>query len=262
MKKILWGAGAFVAAFVGVLAALYVHDLATGTRFGDTQWAAAGAWVGGIATSLAVGVALLQAYLARKQANKSREDAEELLSKELDAQRRDRQVEAVAEVWEGVSELLGPTLQLTAYLERMFAYQKTMSESAKPQEIARAKHEVALVVKEFVEWFPTFESTITRAEISFTRALMIVDEPNVLILLEDVYQAFIDFKNTLAAAADAGSNKKPYDLDGINKTRTALITKRDPMVKSVRAHLAESRPLRAFRHTLPTDDDQSPEQSA
>ena len=83
---------------------------------------------------------------------------------------------------------------------------------------------------------------------------MIVDEPHVLPLLEDLYQAFKDFALTVSEAVDHGARKQWYDIAQLNTAKSSIIKKRDPMVKATREYLARSRKLRAFRHQLPAEE--------
>ncbi|REK75385.1 hypothetical protein DVG80_33810 [Rhodococcus erythropolis] len=69
LKKIAYGAGLVIVVLLATLAGQYLFVLATGTRFNETQWAAAGAWFGGIMTFGAVSVALGQTWLTKTKAD-------------------------------------------------------------------------------------------------------------------------------------------------------------------------------------------------
>ncbi|MGF0248595.1 hypothetical protein ACQR36_29870 [Rhodococcus erythropolis] len=75
LKKIGYGSGLLVGVLLVSLLAYYLFALATGTAFNETQWAAAGAWFGGLMTFGAVSVAVWQTNNANKQARDAEEKA-------------------------------------------------------------------------------------------------------------------------------------------------------------------------------------------
>lgn len=68
-----------------VVAGHYVFVFITGTRFSVDQWAAAGGWVGGLGAFAAVFVALWQIKRARDDAAEAKIEADERLTRELEA---------------------------------------------------------------------------------------------------------------------------------------------------------------------------------
>ncbi|KAB2587271.1 hypothetical protein BS297_00910 [Rhodococcus erythropolis] len=75
LKKIAYGAGLLIGVLLVSLLAYYLFALATGTTFNETQWAAAGAWFGGLMTFGAVSVAVWQTNNANKQARDGEDKA-------------------------------------------------------------------------------------------------------------------------------------------------------------------------------------------
>jgi hypothetical protein len=75
LKKIACGAGLLIGVLLASLLAYYLFALATGTTFNETQWAAAGAWFGGLMTFGAVSVAVWQTNNANKRARDAEKKA-------------------------------------------------------------------------------------------------------------------------------------------------------------------------------------------
>ncbi|OCC19438.1 hypothetical protein AS590_25935 [Prescottella equi] len=104
----LIGLGAIVAIITGSIVVLIYYSPA----WGPNQWGNVGTWVAGIATSLAVIVAVWQTNNANRQARaaeqRAREEiknAERKQSAEIEAQRRTEQIQIVANIWAAVGEV-------------------------------------------------------------------------------------------------------------------------------------------------------------
>ena len=106
--------------------------------WGSDQWGAAGGWVGGIATFLAVVVALWQTNLARKHSDDARDDARELLATELDAQRRDVQANAVMQIMTNLTDFLVQTGEVVDALERAAGANSTEEDKSRLADTFRA----------------------------------------------------------------------------------------------------------------------------
>ncbi len=78
-KKVLWGVVIFVALVVAWIPAHYVFAYMTGDRWNETQWSAAGAWVGAGAAAFLACVSVWQTRKANEQARQvtkqARDDA-------------------------------------------------------------------------------------------------------------------------------------------------------------------------------------------
>ena len=111
----------FVAA---ALATFSVSYLVGWDSWDGSQWAAGGAWFGGLMTFGAVTVALIQTAQSRSHADDAKKEAHRLLATELDAQRRDHQVDALSQVWDAIGEFVAPTTEFTGRLESIFLAQR------------------------------------------------------------------------------------------------------------------------------------------
>lgn len=180
--------------------------------------------------------------------------SDELLANELDAQRRHHQVESLGPIWNAIAALEVPATSLQIAMQAVQWHQQALipHDPGTPEyrAVRNDLNEAANALQREIQTFAPFMMT---AEISFTSALMLVDEPNTLETVENSYQAFIDFRKAINAPVSQGAQRQTMDLSGIGPAKAALNRTRDPMVKAVRAHLTRSRQLRAF--------DQGPRQS-
>ncbi|WML60964.1 hypothetical protein [Rhodococcus sp. AH-ZY2] len=266
-----WG-GAIVGAFAGtvlaviaILAGFKVFGWITGDWFDSTDVGAAGAWASAVGATFLAFASVWLAVQANRQARKTEENAqieagkiekrhraelqaaERRLMNELDVGRRHQQVEALGPIWTAIATLEVPATNLEM---AMRAVQWRQNELIKynpgTPEHATANAEVKESANELRRELQNFAPLIMAAEISFTSALMLVDEPNTLQTLEASYGAFTAFRKVIITAANRAIERQTIDLSGIKPAKTALNGTRAPMVKAVRAHLTQSRPLRLF----------------
>lgn len=119
-KKLAWylaaGMGAVVLLVLAVVAGHYIFVFITGTRFSVDQWSAAGGWVGGFGALAAVVVALWQIKSARDDAADAKVEADERLTRELEAadQRLVKELERVHAV--SVEQMVAAEARHTAQL--------------------------------------------------------------------------------------------------------------------------------------------------
>ena len=110
------GMGAVVLLVLAVVAGHYIFVFITGTRFSVDQWSAAGGWVGGFGALAAVVVALWQIKSARDDAADAKVEADERLTRELEAadQRLVKELERVHAV--SVEQMVAAEARHTAQL--------------------------------------------------------------------------------------------------------------------------------------------------
>ncbi|MGW5074033.1 hypothetical protein [Rhodococcus sp. NPDC004095] len=276
------------AVVVVVFLATYFSGVIWFPRYTADQWAAAGGWAGGIGAVAAVTVALWQASQAKaraeadavenkkiqgdlqkrhddeiKDANKRLSDelaaaeerhqsqlkkSDELLTQELDEQRRMRQVDALGVIWNAIAAIEVPANNMTVQLTRVANAQlRYLGADPGTPAYADIEEKVRRAGRDFEDTIQQFAPTMMAAEISFTTAMMVVNEPNTLEALEKTYQAFVDFRKIInASVQDSLGERIPADVVAINAAKSKLNKMRDPMIKTVREHLTRSRPLRKF----------------
>ncbi|BAH33200.1 hypothetical protein RER_24920 [Rhodococcus erythropolis PR4] len=109
LKKIGYAVGLFIVVLLAALAGHYLFVLATGTRFNETQWAAAGAWLGAIMTFGAVSVAVWQTNNANIQAREAERRAEETEKRIGKTQTRQQELDAVAAIAQAADLIMDST---------------------------------------------------------------------------------------------------------------------------------------------------------
>ncbi|OCC19439.1 hypothetical protein AS590_25945 [Prescottella equi] len=130
LKKIGYAVGLFIVVLLAALAGHYLFVLATGTRFNETQWAAAGAWLGAIMTFGAVSVAVWQTNNANIQAREAERRAEETEKRIGKTQTRQQELDAVAAIAQAADLIMDSTRRYYALSHVAMADMSTQDTNA------------------------------------------------------------------------------------------------------------------------------------
>lgn len=226
---------------------------ASADGWGVNQWGPIASWFSGLATFFAVGVALYQTKLARDDANQAKLDAadrlqdekkrhedelsaaNERLENELDAQRRFEQIKTITPIWDTFQQMAIPTNQLIEAVHDLNA--KVRKRESRSEDMTHDDF------KDLEKQFNVFIQVLLKSEIAFSPALMIVDQPDVSILIAAMYRDVRDFQEMAGEVLSlAVTKKRPSPQILIDQNRK-ISKHRDPMVKAVREHLAKATPL-------------------
>ncbi|WEX02772.1 hypothetical protein [Rhodococcus sp. RCBS9] len=272
LKKIGYGVGLLIGVLLVSLLAYYLFALATGTTFNETQWAAAGAWFGGIMTFGAVSVALWQTNLARadtaaakveaderltrelnaadvrllKELDRAREVAseqmasaearhtaqlvksDELLARELDAQRRAEQVRCIPPLWEEILALALPIQEFQELVTTVPSLPRTVATAEK----------FMLGVKPWMQ-------SLASIEMGFNTPHLIVSEPHTLAALKVLYE---DVRRLHQLSDDAITTAirehVAPDMSELDRCYLKIIGQRNTMTETIREHLTQAPPLK------------------
>jgi hypothetical protein len=219
----------------------------TSDSIGPVEWGPVAAWVGGVLTAAAVSVSLWQALKARTEAKQNREDAERRHFEQIDEAKRQRQVATISPIWIAIVESLTPTNTVLNNIERVVLTSTSLQARGTDHqgyEALRARRNAA--VQELRESLPAFMNTTYAVELSFSNAMMVVEQPDVVKSVEDLYQAFIELRKAYSEMAQRAVMNQKVDLKMIKELRSRVNMSRDPMVKAVRQHLTKAAPLRKF----------------
>jgi hypothetical protein len=238
-KKIGYGVGLFIVVLLAALASHYLFGLATGTRFNETQWAAAGAWFGGVMTFGAVAVALYQSNQAKERAERESRDsnqrnlnerllhqealarAEDRLATELDSGRRSEQTQTIAAVVAAIAEQPAVVRGLTTAVHLA---RRTPSEENYASRTAK---------------YDIWQNSSGRLVAALQTALMVVDEPHVY---EQVRRAGADCERLRRSMTDLYS--LPFDEQiprrQIHVNLNATLAHQGELIQVVRDYLRDS----------------------
>lgn len=236
LKKIAYGAGLVIVVLLATLAGQYLFVLATGTRFNETQWAAAGAWFGGIMTFGAVSVALGQTWLTKTKADQDIANlkaqgvtdrlrhkvelakADERLAQQLDAVRRSEQIQAIAPIVGELSSFVAATHYLVVTLQA--CHYRPIPENLSDRDRAE------------VQW----DAVSAQTHAAIARALMVVQEPHCYTAIEDAFRSFLRVKKEVRESVRASPGKKSAYED-LQVLVDAANRHRAPLTRAVRTYL-------------------------
>lgn len=238
-----------------------------GDGWGSAQWGPVAAWFSGLLTVVAVGVALYQTIMARrdteiaraeaaKQVATARADAEaqrlqaveeraiaearhaqqlqnseELLARQLDAQQRSDQVATLPPIWAAIGRLQLPFQNFAAFLDDdLLPLVLAVDRDAGAAELQRNMH-------------PWME-LLSDLELVFTPAQMIVGQPEVFDSLNDLYEEtrkLQKLSNTLLL--DCNRTRRAPDTHEFRMVFQRILQQRRVMIRLVREHLTQVPPL-------------------
>lgn len=246
--------------------------------WGVAQWGPVAAWVSSFLTVFAIAVALYQAVMARRDADiaraeaaqqvaQARADAEdereraaeersiaearhaqqlaqadELLSRELDARRRSEQIATIPPIWAAIGKIIMPFNQ---YIDLLLHDIEDLYHS-EDKEAAAGK--VGSVINPLLE-------LLADLELVFMPAQMTVSEPTVFEALNDLYEDTRRFQDQIYAAINEAMAKgRSPDLTELQETHVRIGRQRKVITRLVREHLAQVPPLeRQFYWTEESD---------
>lgn len=223
-------------------------------------WAAIGAWVGGSATAGALFAALRQTGKTEKIAAKQLKASRELHDRELLEQRRLRQVEAIAVIWDRIGESVGPTTELKLRLERLKDLRQRASDATdqgKKAELEQARDEHTLALG---DWFPHYQASATRPLLAFSSAHMLIDDRDIILLLRDLELAFVDLGKAAATTVANCVGQNRFDYTRLDDAKSKVLNLREPMITTVAEKLGNPalKAVRGESHS-PSTNPQHPE---
>ncbi|MBY4111111.1 hypothetical protein HQO82_19305 [Rhodococcus fascians] len=237
----------FCAVLLVSLIALWIIGNYYDAGWAAEQWGPVAAWFGGMLTAGAVTLSLYQSREARREAKRNREDADRRHTEQIEQSKRHRQVDTISPIWVAIGESLTPTNIILNDIERVVltdASFQSKQPSDEGYETYKARRDAA--VKKLTDDLPAFADTTYAVELSFSNAMMVVEQPKVVETVEDLYQAFIDLRNAYGEMAVRALSGEKVDLKQIKSLRSHVNKSRDPMIKAVREHLTKAAPLRKF----------------
>lgn len=228
--------GAMVALAVGVVIVLIYYSPA----WGPNQWGNVGTWLAGIATSLAVIVAVWQTNNANKQARsaemRAHEEAREMADRhraeivaadqrlidQLNAQRSIEQIAAISRIWGVLAEV-----QRHVWLvdEAMHSIEKD-DESEELLKVA----------------YDPYDAAKSQVKAAFTTAYMLVHDTEVIALLERTEVAQEALEKAVQKAYRDHDNKRYHDQGSLISAMHAVNDLRDETIKLVKLRIS---PLRS-----------------
>lgn len=228
-----------------VLGFLAVAVLGAVCSWDSAAWGAYGTWVTGFATLAAVVVALIQAGVARRDADEARlaaaadleraearfkdelKSADERLTRELDASRRMDQLKTVPPMWEAVGEL-------------SFLYPKLVEALNDAPGLPRDQGSADVLMQVIEPWMDCSR----RVEMAFSAAMMMVSEPHVQAALSELYEDTRALHSlVVSAATDAMRNQVNPDWTEFDARMASIRSRRKTMTALVREHLSKAVPL-------------------
>lgn len=225
-----------------VLVPLFVERVDQWSGWKSGEWAAAGAWIGGIGATTAVIVALWQTKLARSDAA----EANSRLDHQLQTASRLEQIKTIPPIWDAIRTLSTPTTNLIIAFSKM--NERINDRDAAEEDLTRADFEIVHNTANI--WKETF----TAVESSFSPALMIIEEEKTRIIIATLYQRVIKLHMIAITALKGFPEWERCDPKEIQREYERVNAMRTPVVNTVRKHLMEIPPLTSLVEDF-TDED-------
>ncbi|WP_188543688.1 hypothetical protein [Rhodococcoides trifolii] len=176
----------------------------------SSQLAAAGGWVGGIGSLLAVSVALTASHFARR-------DAERHVKTQLLAEHRTQQIDALLMMWQTVSDLY---LQADQYKNRISEFQLELIDQERLSE----------------EEGP-FDRAVRQASVASTRAVVIVDNHAVSGLVAQIVADCEVLAQSIRVANDNLGTQHHVDLLVVHEQLSTIDAHRSTLTDTIRREL-------------------------
>ncbi|MDH6681050.1 hypothetical protein M2284_005293 [Rhodococcus sp. LBL1] len=234
-----------VVAVLAVITGIVLVRIYYSPNWGPGQWGDAATWVAGIATSLAVIVAVWQTNNANKQARaaekrakedarvmaerhrKEMEAADKRLAHELDATRRIEQIRTIPPIWDAISELAMPYVDFKEVMP-------------KAHQIAPIKEAAEAFKEQVMPWI----NGLRDVEMTFTPAVMTVSEPHTQKAITDLYEKVRKLHDLTSTELEVTmKRKRAYDGEEISALFKEISQSRKTMTNTVREHLMQVPPL-------------------
>ncbi|MDI9934718.1 hypothetical protein QM806_04515 [Rhodococcus sp. IEGM 1351] len=277
MNKLGYWVAGIAAGTMVVVVGHYLYAFATGTRFTVDQWSAAGGWVGGLGAFAAVAVALWQIKRARDDAEESKTEADERLTRELEAadQRLVKELERVHAV--SAEQMAAAEARHTAQLMKSDELLANELDAQRRAEQIRCIPPIWQQIADLAFPFQDFQYLLTDLpsmprtneaaeefmakaepwmrslmdlEMGFSTAHFIVSEPHTQAALKTLY---LDTRKlhelSATAAATAVQRHAVPDMTELKECYKTIINQRKTMTEIVREHLAQVPPLRQAEDT-------------
>jgi hypothetical protein len=279
MKKV--GVGFTAVLVVSLVAWVISYGLSSG--WNATQWGPVAAWFSGILTVVAVGVALYQTVMARRDTEIARAEAaeqvataradaeaqrlyaveerslaearhaqqlqnsEQLLSRQLDAQRRSEQIATLPPIWAAIMALQVPFSNLIDFLKH------ELPELAAVQDRPAAEK----IQRQYESWM----KLLGDLELVFVPAEMIVGEEHVYAAVNDLYEDTRQLSGISMALIEQGAKQQDaVDTAELEAVFARIVAQRRVMSRLVREHLSQVQPLtRKFSFSDPNEGQQDHE---
>ena len=174
--------------------------------YSPAQLAAAGGWVSGLGSVAAVSVALYQSGRTRKQ-----------MIIQLKASSRSEQVNVLTDMWASIVELL---IEIRNLSDEMDAYDAG-----------------AITERELRESWPSFNDANTRAQVTMTKAILIVEMTELLQVTDRIGKAKARLVDVVQSQYALAYNKDNYDQSRISEQADQLQELEAELVFAVRKHL-------------------------
>ncbi|MGR6521647.1 hypothetical protein ACU5JM_08430 [Rhodococcus erythropolis] len=252
LKKIGYSVGLLIGILLVSLLAYYLFALATGTTFNETQWAAAGAWFGGLMTFGAVSVAIWQTNNANQQARDAEQRAVEEASKaelrhkaelaaadarlanELDAQRRHDQAMAISPMWNGLvpmSSQLNHLVDVSREFARIHMARLAVGSSMTDEDCEP-------VIEQVMKW----NNATSEFDLACNNALMLVTEEKTSRLVAKLYVEFRLVQKEAIEFAQQSFTKIPEEDDHkrLMGRLTEIRLMRRQIIRSVRENIMQA----------------------
>ncbi|WP_218747441.1 hypothetical protein [Rhodococcus sp. FH8] len=203
----------------------FAHD------WGSSQWGSLSGWFSGLLTASAVTVSLYQLAVTRKDADRRQQE-------QFDQIAAHRQIDTIAPIWEAIGDADIAILKVTNIVDEMQLVQRQYSK----YDPGTADH-LAITLKlkkirprlnaQFRESAPA----ILKAELSFTNAIMIVEQKDVRRELNQLKDDYTVLSRTFAKIIESDTVTGTWDHTRLDQAKSTVFKHRQTMVEAVREHL-------------------------
>ncbi|OZE39181.1 hypothetical protein CH278_02630 [Rhodococcus sp. 05-2254-5] len=196
--------------------------------YSSSQLAAAGGWIGGIGSLLAVSVALAASYFTRR-------DAERHLETQLLAEHRTQQIDALLTMWQSVSDLCLHADQFRTRISELqlgLIDQERLSEEEGP-----------------------FGRAVRQASVASTRAIVTVDNETISSLVESIVKDTDALALSVFVANDNIGTQHHVDIFAIAEHLDKIDAHRRTLTDTIRQELPNPALTRFMAKTTSTQTD-------
>lgn len=226
---VVGGLSGFVAAFV-------VGTSWDTDSWGVNQWGSVAAWVSGLLTVIAVSISWGQVIITRKDADRRQQE-------QFDQNGAHRQIDTIAPIWKAIGDADVPILKVTNLMDEVdYLNKKYDTDIRRSADTDQVELDIEDAKKRLREQFKDTAKYIMAAEVSFTNAMMIVEQPNVRAELSKLKDDYSTLSKTYAKLLTRAIETKSYEYSDLTDAKSAINKRRETMVEVVRENLV--RPTR------------------
>jgi len=202
--------------------------------WGSAQWGPLSGWFSGVLTATAVTVSLYQLVSTRKDTDRRQQE-------QFDQNTAHRQIDTIAPIWKAIGDADVPILLVANIMDEMRLIQREYTDYD-PHTVDHMKvtERIDNARKRLHDQFKVAAAKVMEAELSFTNAMMIVEQPDVRAELSQLKDDYAAMSTIFSKILIKNNTDTPYDHSELDEAKSTVNKHRKTMVAAVREHLVRT----------------------